>query len=341
MKKSIIALMGSFTLMACSDDAIQEAEDQGIPMTTNSFNPQDPGYYVPGAGFPPNHAGINYFSPWDIWYRGSSSVIPTYTYASMEGDGSGPFVIEITPYLGLAYYDDINDGLYQDPAQGNALIADLTNGNFPNLYKNGNEIGNLIRGQRIILTGTSLSESEVSIGSHLDHCPVVQGNVSIGYNPASRYLNVDNTATPQEKILLSRYGKVHFYDVLIYERANPANILVSNRTMQVQVETFGDPQAAWQPTGVTVNEFGLSHNLMYYKDLVNGPGTNYTPNLPPSSPGAPPVTVCDSREVVFENQFPDVKGFPFAGKNYEVRVMMSQGAGLWMTSGHYLGIRKI
>lgn len=340
MKKSIIGLMGLFTLMACSEDAIQDAEDQGLQMSTNSFNPQDPGFYIPGAGFPPNHAGINYFSPWDIWYRGTGTVVPTYTYTNMEGDASSPFVIVITPYVGLAYYDDTNDGLYHDPAQGNALIADLTNGNFPNLYKNGNEIGNVVRGENIILDGTSTVQNEVSIGSTIDHCPVVQGNVNTGWNPAHRYLNIDNTTTPQEKNLLAQYGKVHFYEVKVIERAT-GNTLVPNLPLQAQVSTFGDPYASWQPTGVTINLFGSLNNLMYYKDLVNGPGTNYTPNLPPSSPGTPPVTVCDSREVVFDNQFPDAYIFWLGTVKYEVRIIMGQGTGLWMASGHHIGIRAI
>jgi len=328
----MIALMGLFTLMACSDDAIQEAEDQGIPMTTNSFNPQDPGYYVPGAGFPPNHAGIDYFSPWDIWFR--TSVSPSYTYTNMEGDGSSPFVIEIVPYLGLAYYDDINDGLYRDPAQGNALIADLTSGAYPNLYKNGNEIGNLIRAERIRLDGTSVQNSEVSIGSTIDHCPVFQGNVNTGYNPLNRFLNLSFSATPQEISLLSQYGKVYFYQVIIWDRVT-GNTIVPHTTLQTQVTTLGDPAADWQSTGVTTSEWGQTHNLMYYKDLVNGPGTIYYHNIPNGQ------GVCDSREVVFENKETDVIPFTHNGKKYEVRLIMKQGTELWKASGHHIGIRAI
>lgn len=334
MKKSIMALIGLFAFAACSDDAFHEVEQQEAAVGISSFNPQDPGYYDPGAGFPPNHAGRNYASPWDVWYRGTGTVVPTYTYSNLEAAHYSPFVIEITPYLGLAYYDDSNDGLYHDPAQGNALIADLTNGNFPNLYKNGNEIGNLIRGQRIKLDGTSIQENEVSIGSTFDHCPVIQGNINTGYNPLKRYLNITGPATMQETDLLSQYGKVYFYDVLVYERANPANILVPNRRIQVQCETFGDPTAAWQTTGVSVNPFGITHDLVYYKDLINGPGTVYSHNQMTG-------TVCDSREVMFQNQYPDSSPFSFGGLNYEVRVHMVQGALLWMTSGHHLGIIQI
>lgn len=331
MKRSIIALMGLFTLVACSDDVFQEAEEQGVPITTNSFNPSDPGYYDPGAGFPPNHEGINYVSPWDIWYRGTGTVIPTYTYTNLEAAHYSPFVIEIIPYIGLAYYDDINDGLYHDTAQGNALIADLTTGNFPNLYQNGNEIGNLIRGQRIRLDGTTLQENEVSIGSTIDHCPVIQGNINTGYNPLKRYLNINGPATTQETDLLSQYGKVYFYEVIVYERANPSNVLVPNQRIQIQCETFATGD--WQPTGVTVSPFGTPHDLVYYKDLINGPGTVYTQNQPGS--------VCDSREVMFQNQYPDTRPFTFGGVNYELRVHMVQGALLWMTSGHHVGIKQI
>lgn len=334
MKKSIIALMGLFTLMACSDDAVQEAEDQGIPMTTNSFNPQFPGYYVPGAGFPPNYAGLDYFSPWDIWFRGSPSVTPTYTYTNMEGDGSSPFVVEITPYLGLAYYDDTNDGLYRDPAQGNALIADLTSGSYPNLYKNGNEIGNLIRADRVRLDGTSLQNTEVSIGSTIDHCPVFQGNVNTGYNPLNRFININNVATSQERSLLSQYGKVHFYEVFIYDRNTGAPIIPPT-ILQAQVTTLGDPSASWQSTGVTTSFLGQTHNLMYYKDLVKGPGTVYNHNI------ANGQGVCDSREVVFENKENDVFPFTYNGNSYEIRVIMKQGTALWMASGHHVGVRPI
>mgnify|MGYP003575586514 CR=1 FL=1 len=329
--------MGLFTLIACSEDTYQEAdkmnEEPDSQYQTNSFNPNDPGYYVPGAGFPPNQAGGDYASPWDIWYRGTPEVIPSYTFANLEGEGVSPFVIEITPYLGLAYYDDVNDGLFHDPAQGYSLIHDMTTGNFPSLYANNNEIGNLIKAKTIVLDGTSVQNNEFSIGSDQDHCPVDLANITTGWNPMGRFLDIDSSATSDEKKLIAKYGKAFFFGITIYERSNPSNVFV-NEIFQVQCNTLG-VVSDWLDTGVQANPFGTVHKLHYYKDLVKGPGTYYYHNIPAGQ------GICDSREVVFRNEFSNKKMFSYLGDNYQFDLYIAQGVYLWMTSGIYLGIDKL
>ena len=333
---------GVLTLVACSDEIYNDVQNTEESMySTNSFNENNPGYYYPGAGFPPNGPGENYFSPWDIKYR--HEVIPTYTIMNTVGsEHFSIFELHITPYIGLAYYDGVNDGRYHDAYQASinppALIADLTNGNYPNLYQMGNEIGELIPAKPIVLDGSSIDHSEVSISSYADHCPVnphTPGS-SPGWNPHDRYFDISHIATPQEQTLLAAYGKVFFYEYSIILKSTGA--VVGNGYIQVENKTIQDPitYTYWEDTFVN-NAYvpGQGHvgNLRYYHNTAApAPFTEWLHN------GTSPQVWCDSREVDYELEYSHENNFFGAGAPYKISLEMGMGVGLWQTSGHVISI---
>lgn len=334
--------MGLFTLVACSEDVYQDADEQnaetGSQYQTNSYNPDNPGHYTPGSIL--NGPGDNYYSPWDIKYR--NDVIPTYTIMNhTAGEGYSIFELHLTPYIGLAYYDGVNDGQYHDAYQASltppALIADLTNGNYPNLYQNGNEIGELIPAKPIVLDGSSINHSEVSISSYADHCPVnphTPGS-SPGWNPEDRFFDISGAATPQEQDVLARYGKVFFYEYRVILKSNGS--VVGNGFIQVENKTIQDPAAYtyWDDTFIT-NAFvpgkGNVGRLRYYHNTTTAlaPFTNWFHNG-----GA--GTWCDSREVDYEFEWPHEEYF-FGYPSHKINLYMGMGVNLWLTSGHVITI---
>lgn len=89
MKKSIIALMALFTLVACSEDSYQEAdkmiERDGVNQSTD-----DPQNSTNSVTITPT---MNYQSPYDY------GTFPNYNIR-FEFNNQTPFVITLTPYLG-------------------------------------------------------------------------------------------------------------------------------------------------------------------------------------------------------------------------------------------------
>ena len=104
MKKSIIALMGLFTLFACSDEVIQDMDKQSenpeIPMSVYTSDPNIP-----------------YDSPYD--YNGSWNTL-------MYINNSTTLTIKLIPYFGSSFFDGIaDDGLLHGYDSGSHV---------PNLY---------------------------------------------------------------------------------------------------------------------------------------------------------------------------------------------------------------
>ncbi len=70
-----------------------------------------------------------------------------------------PYHFEITPQIGLAYYDGMDDGNYNPSIGSFNLVTD-----YPALYSGGKEYLNLIEGKTIIYPPFSISSN--------NHCPV-------------------------------------------------------------------------------------------------------------------------------------------------------------------------
>ncbi len=134
--------MGLFTLMACSEDAFQDAEQNGKPSfenQANSFNDNDNGTKNSDGT---KQEGANYASPWDIWYRVPGKQ-PAYIVRNGTDENTSPYKLEIWSYAGLAYFDGVNDGTYNDPMTNTQFP--INNGNYPKLFANNQEVGNLVR----------------------------------------------------------------------------------------------------------------------------------------------------------------------------------------------------
>ena len=216
MKKFLFLLGGIVTLTACSEDILQDidetTEDPGVKYTTNSYT---------GSGA--------YKSPWNI----DSLRLVGYNFDSNVVNWDGVYV-RITPYIGLAYYDGANDGVYNTPTGA----FNLAGGAYPNLFPNGEEYGNYIEANPIVLASQMLTgvggwyTHELFIQSREDHCPLI--NIPVGYNYnlyAIGFDVVNNSiiqpaahigatitppppaATPSEEMLLQHYGKVFYYKV--------------------------------------------------------------------------------------------------------------------------------
>src|SRR5690606_19320497 len=192
-------------------------------MSTNSFNNNDSGYINgPGGTKAP---GINDYSPWDIWFKRGPDFVgkqPAYIFWNGNVNGGGeeehaysPYTLEVIPWVGLAYFDGDDDGDFYDisPTKtGNSplLVAPMaSSGQYPNLYANGHEVGNLVPMdlfQINPMTGFRMEDRS-------DHLP-------LGNNPqpyTSDHFVFPGGLTPQEEILLRDYGKVFFYEVYVYE----------------------------------------------------------------------------------------------------------------------------
>lgn len=324
-----------FALAACSEDVYQEIDEQNkeseSQYSTNSFNDDDSGYYDPGAANTDDHPGISYVSPWDVWARKDYNI----PYTFRNGAENSIYELEFTAYIGLAYYDDIDDGIYRDPEQGYAVVTNLANGNYPNLYQNNQEIGNLIAALPLKLDGTTLAESEMSIGENGNHCPVT-GNNLMNWNPNQKYFDIaSNGATSQEVQLLAEYGKVFFYKVTATNR-NTGEFLDFG-FVQLENKTLNSGSIPWW-VSTNVNAFSpvtaAPVPLHYYYNTTGGAGTQWAgPMSPPNS------NKCDSREI----EFPYYGNKPFIKTEFDptngpvtLKYEVSQGANLWRSSSPHL-----
>lgn len=178
-----------------------------------------------------------YKSPWNI----DSLRRVQYTFDSNGANWDGVYV-RITPYIGLAYYDGNDNGTYNTPSG----TFNLANGNYPNLYANGQEYGDYVQANPIILASQMLTgvggwyTHELWIQSDEDHCPLVNIPVGINYNLYSLGFDIVNNATIQpttvlggatltspppagtadEERLLREYGKVFYYKIEYVSDAN-------------------------------------------------------------------------------------------------------------------------
>lgn len=204
MKKLIIALMGLFMFVSCSEDAYQEADEQ------NSLNVENNNSTNDGtASNMPFTVAPDYSSPFDILEAGNPRL---YKFTNYTGDlgASSPtlLTLRVTPYVGLAYYDGKNDGLYNNNIP-------ITSG-YPNLYPTGatSEVGKFIPTASFTMTGTGIPFSptaQLEVISSTDHCPLANNTAgTLNPGPTPIFFN-PFIVNPAEIALLKQYGKVFFY----------------------------------------------------------------------------------------------------------------------------------
>lgn len=299
--------MGLFALLACSEDAYQDTEE--ITTAVENSNTSNVGGNVPFTVDP------YYLSPWDQYTR---AVIPkrvSYVLANTtaQGDPSKRLIFRVTPYVGLAYYDDVPNGFYSDLHAGFA-VANMATPAYSNLYAGGKEVGNFIAGYPLTLLGVGANEIDMSIISDTNHCPIFDGNS--GVSNGGRFFNIPPiNATSQEKWLLSNYGKVFFY---YWEALHPVSFAVveSGYIKQSCDESLVNTSMidiAGTPINATIPNIPpgpTSSHLFKHRSNV--------PVLPPP-PAYPLPNFPRSMEVTLEDRvYPSAFTFPYNGTNYIV-----------------------
>ena len=210
------------TLTACTTDTVFDSIDEQNAEADSKYQTNS---YIGGIDSNGEDDGL-YKSPWNI------DSLRMVEYQHISNLSSKGVYVRLTPYIGLAYYDGADDGVYT--ILGNNY--NLANGNYPNLYANGKEYGDYVQGNPIVLANPLGNPSnythELYIKSREAHCPLSNIPVSPNYNlfgigfdilnnsvvqPQS-LLGYSITPAPQagtidEEILLSQYGKVFYYKV--------------------------------------------------------------------------------------------------------------------------------
>ena len=293
MKKIQLILFGLCTLTACSEDAFQEVEKQkeesGLQNQTNSFNDNNSGTInSDGTKYP----GDNYASPWDIWFnRGYNDKQPAYIITNGTVENISPFKLEVWAYAGLAYFDGTNDGIYNDPHAGTQFA--INNGNYPKLFANNQEVGNLVRTS---IPFTLNPQEAFRLEGSVNHLPMTGSG-----NKFPQVFNFgNNQLTTPEQNLLRDYGKVFFYEVNVFNAAT--NAFVGKYILHPEIQTlYPGSGAYWNPvqnqTGTQLKGFvqplGGNFDLYYY----DNPNIAQTQWLNIGTPGA---NQSDSFEVVFD-----------------------------------------
>lgn len=296
----------------------QQTQKDGSQYQTNSFDDNNPGGWI-GGGF--SQLATNYFSPWDIWYNRPPQyrdLQPSYGISNGDEDGNlSPYRLEVYAWIGLAYFDGNNDGVFHDisPTQfGNPplIVADMI-GNptlYQSLFVNNQEVGNLVRTTKALVFQP---QESARIEDRVYHLPMgYNPSTSLGPLPQPRYPNISPpwafgqwsggfesvNLLPDEELLLRNYGKVFFYEVEVFEAAT--NAFVGTYILHPEIQTL--PQGQNKNWHEVPNAFGTgqlqgslpfgSFNLHYY---TNGSlsATQYSNTL-----GAP--VACNSFELVFD-----------------------------------------
>lgn len=186
MKKSIIALMGLFTLIACSEETYQEADKMN---ETKNGAVENTG---PQNSVKTIDTGIGYNSPF-----ANPGMVPEYKLLNLTTN----LTLRFRAYVGFGFYDGntINPNYF-----GNALNSGL----YPNLYAGSKKYGNLVQSNFITLTaGNTRYAKYGSVPVLVNPAPCCGVNFNLTF-PAS--------VSASEINLLDGRGKIHFiyYEIL-------------------------------------------------------------------------------------------------------------------------------
>ena len=265
MKKLILFMFGICTL-ACSTDGSQETDKQN-----NGSKP---------TNVQPNTSAPNCETPWNSFNAGDPNG-PNYTeveyiFKNYTGDwGSERWLkLRVTPYVGAAYFDGTNEGIYEPSLP---FFTNFTTSPFPNLYAGGNEIGNFIPAPPLLIDGSGAAGGTVtfSILANAEHCPVFGAMTDSSYNPLGIGFNLPSGGAPilpQEIQLLANYGKVFFY---FCEAIDPVtNVVIWSNYLMMNCP---NNNSNWLPTGVVANTPTVTGIPLFYnkpsKEVILTAGT--------------------------------------------------------------------
>lgn len=255
MYKKILALAGFFALAACSEDVYQDIDKQNEILEQSSNAPGNSGGIKPFTIIPGGYESPWHFSAPDEVNHSLHSPLPS----------NNGIAVRVTPYIGLAYWDGGDDGSYDTPTGS----YNLTGGGYPNLYSGGNEYGNYIPANPIVLNtwGAGGPHTEEIIIIWGGHCPIFTA-WTYKYNPYTIFFDVMNNhvvqpsahagpltpplpaaATFQEALLLNDYGKVMYYKVEFGFTTNPNVFTETVYVLALEVDDVYTPD--WDDLSIT------------------------------------------------------------------------------------------
>lgn len=247
MRKTTLLLFGLFTLFACSEDDVQDMDNQ-ISEDAQGVDPPT----VPVV------VADEYYSPYDSTIAGS----PIQYFIH----NNSPLIIELTPMIGLAYFDGMDNGLYNHSSFSSPI--DLSNGDYPNLYNRGTEYLNLIQGEPILVG----ANGHLS-GAPFHHCPLI--------NMGGVYFDISTSgATSEESALLQDFGKVYYYRFKLIDPSNNLyfNTPGSEGELRLQFKQT-NPKTPWIDLNVSSifsdNYFYNNSSLEIVADSSNTPSETY------------------------------------------------------------------
>lgn len=361
MKKATTLLLGIWggliALTSCSDNIYQEIDEQNNEMNAPpTFNNDSIGFAHGGSG----GSGLiwmggNYASPWDIWFRYEHEFQPNYIISNGNMEHVTNYNIEVYAYIGLAYFDGVDDGSYDDPALNPSgppvPVVDLTNGNYPNLYPqtvlnpSPPEVGNLVK------TVIPIHSDAYPAPTHGLRLEDIEHHILFPGSPTDRYpwlsqgwaFDFAGTITPQEQALLREYGKVFFYEVHVYDKFT--NALVHTAIMHPKIETL--PSGSNYPDWKEVKDLGGNHILGTIPVLGSPAGLYfYNAGLPNGTVWdmnnllTPGTNRCDSREVVFDVQHLYESPIPGGGGAKLVLDIAQNSQYLWRNASLHLSVQN-
>ena len=313
--------------------------------STNSFNDEDPGFGFGDSNGSGNiWPGFNYASPWDFLFRQQDGKQPAYVMVNGNSENFSPYTIEIFAYVGLAYFDGDNNGVYDDQFTGNSFP--INNGNYPNLWDGQKEVGNLIR----VAVPHVLNPGDPSLRleAERDHLPIVDsaGNISMpAYSAYDDVFDFSGVITLFEEDLLKQYGKVFFYEVNVWQ----GGTFIGDYMMHPFIETVQAAQVGWgsgqhwhpvMDAAQAIHYDGHVPNvgdypLYFYWNQGHNTGTVFDPQNLQNPFG--PQSICDSREVVFQMP-PNMHSYALPNGQYLNMYILQNSKYLWLNSMVVVGV---
>jgi len=206
MKKSIIVLMGLFTLVACSEDSVQEVDKLNETGNVENTDPKNQVYT--------HDPSIPYDSPYDL---GSNRRPINYIFIN-----NTPYELYFHAWVSLCYYDGANDGIYFGNAISPGAYPLFTFSPFWNEYET------YVTTARISIPPNSTQTITTVPGMNLPADPNGPKTAN-GQFFEFNYGGVPTT--PQEVDLLTKYGKFigleSSFGTVKFHFLNPGNSLGS------------------------------------------------------------------------------------------------------------------
>ena len=162
---------------------------------------------------------------------------------------------------------------------------------YPNLYANGHEVGNLVRTASPI---TLNPQDGIGMQDVNDHLPT-NNSTSPKVPGQANFFDLSGVLTSAEDILIRNYGKVFFYEVNVFQ----GGAFVGTYFMHPEIPNLPNSSSAayWQPVTNSGNPVQGNMPPLGSFDLfyINHPTAQQTSWVASS----PFKNECDSHEVVF------------------------------------------